>query len=190
MSKTPHPMANEWDYNSNNNGGDGSETASTSGLLGLYGLFGLFGLLENKWFRAFIYNTALVSIYASAFMQLQRLSPSNPRYLLTDNPAHTRRSSASRWMPEWLVVLVCLAGSIALAGMRSPLLETFLGSDFDTNRQLSGMSTLVAFLLILWRGVTFLDIFSTMYSLGDVREKDTVSIVSLIPSLTSCIFVF
>lgn len=170
MSKTPHPMAMDYDV-----GGGGGDDEKSSGY-GIFGLFGLFELFGSKWLRSLLYNAALVCIYASAFMQLQRLSPSNPRYLLTANPAFTRRSSATRWTPEWVVVLVCVLGAVALAGMRSPLLETFLGSDFDKNRQLSGASTLIAFLLILWRGVTFLDIFSTMYGLGEAREKDTVSL--------------
>ncbi|PVF94948.1 hypothetical protein CPB86DRAFT_876020 [Serendipita vermifera] len=145
------------------------------------------------------YDAALVTIFASAFMQVQRLS--SPKFkshkrLLTDPPASSSRRNDTdtsswfsdirtgnwntsflrdvNWMPDWAVVAVGLVGAIALAAMRSPLLETFLGGDFNKERRLSGTSTLVAFLLLLWRGVTFLDIISTTISLGGAEEKDKV----------------
>ncbi|KAG8777767.1 hypothetical protein FRC15_011126 [Serendipita sp. 397] len=131
-----------------------------------------------------MYDCALVCIFASAFMQLQRLSRTSDdrgkasalgdvraggRHALTGSQ---RRHSV--WVPEWVVVTIGLAGAVALAGMRSPLLEVFLGRDFDKNWQLSGSSTVIAFLLVLWRFVTFLDIINTVYSLGEATEKDTV----------------
>ena len=134
------------------------------------------------------HDAALICIFASASMQLQRLSRTSPiagmtimsksddiagkggRHLLTGNGRRRWRM----WVPEWAVVIVCVLGSVALAGMRSPLLETFMGGDFDTNQQLSGMSTVIAFLLVLWRGVTFLDIISTSYSLGEADNRENV----------------
>ncbi|CCA74223.1 hypothetical protein PIIN_08176 [Serendipita indica DSM 11827] len=136
------------------------------------------------------HDAALICIFASASMQLQRLSSTSPiagmstvaksvdgparggRLLLTGN---TRRRWQT-WLPEWAVVVIGVLGSVALAGMRSPLLEAFLGGDFDTNQQLSGMSTLIAFLLVLWRGVTFLDILSTLYALGEAEDRESLVI--------------
>jgi hypothetical protein len=149
------------------------------------------------------YDIALVSIFASAFMQVQRLSSpkhKSSKRSLSDAPI-SRRSDReaswlngiragdwnpsflrdANWMPDWAVVAVGLAGAIALASMRSPLMETFLGGDFDKGRRLSGTSTLIAFLLLLWRGVTFLDIISTSISLGESEEKDKVSNCSFFP---------
>lgn len=117
------------------------------------------------------YNAALIIIFASAFLQLQDLSRHGVR-LSTSN-----RKRGLNWTPEWLIVGVGLAGAIALAAMRSPVLEAFLGSDFDKTRRLSGASVVIAFLLLLWRGVTFLDIFSTTYSLSESTERDKVSLV-------------
>lgn len=115
------------------------------------------GTLHNYW-----YNAALISIFASAFLQLQALSRSR------NGPGRT---------PEWAIVFIGLGGAIALAGMRSPVLEAFLGSDFDKTRRLSGANVLIAFLLLLWRGVTFLDILSTVYSLSESSERGKVSTI-------------
>jgi hypothetical protein len=118
------------------------------------------GSLHTYW-----YNAALISIFASAFLQLQSLSRSRSGPIRQPGLGRT---------PEWAIVLIGLAGAIALAAMRSPVLEAFLGSDFDKTRRLSGANVLIAFLLLLWRGVTFLDIFSTVYSLSESSERDKV----------------
>jgi len=118
--------------------------------------------LDSYW-----HNAAFIFIFASAFLQLQGISRSR-------NNAPGIRILA-KWTPEWAIVFIGLAGAIALAAMRSPVLEAFLGSDFDKTRRLSGANVLIAFLLLLWRGVTFLDIFSTVYSLSESNERDKVS---------------
>lgn len=125
-----------------------------------------------------LYDLALVCIYASAVIQL-----STGRNVITkmdrdnvDTGRNHRHQERYTRAPEWAVVLISLAGAIALAAMSSPLLEAFLGEDFDKERRLSGASTVTAFLLVLWRFVTFLDIFSTVYSLRNQEHKDAVSI--------------
>jgi hypothetical protein len=125
-----------------------------------------------------LYDLALVCIYASAVIQL-----STGKNVITkmdrdniDTVRNHRHQERYTKAPEWVVVLISLAGAVALAAMSSPLLEAFLGGDFDKERRLSGASTVTAFLLVLWRFVTFLDIFSTTYSLRNQEHKDAVSI--------------
>ncbi|KIM32697.1 hypothetical protein M408DRAFT_185400 [Serendipita vermifera MAFF 305830] len=122
------------------------------------------------------YDLALVCIFASAVVQLSagKIIPSK---IDRDNVGLGKKNEGGRLtnIPEWFVVIIGLAGAIALAAMRSPLLEAFLGDDFDKTRGLSGASALIAFLLILWRFVAFLDICSTVLSLGEKEPKDAVS---------------
>lgn len=119
------------------------------------------------------YDLALVCIFASAVVQLSagKIIPSK---IDRDNVGLGKKNEGGRLtnIPEWFVVIIGLAGAIALAAMRSPLLEAFLGDDFDKTRGLSGASALIAFLLILWRFVAFLDICSTVLSLGEKEPKD------------------
>jgi hypothetical protein len=144
-----------------------------------------------------LYDLALVCIYASAVLQLSTGRNLNAVTKMDRDSVDTARDRhhQERYTraPEWAVVLIGLAGAIALAAMRSPLLEAFLGGDFDKTRRLSGASALIAFLLVLWRFVTFLDIFSTVYSLGSQEHKDAVSIhiiiivIITVPSHSKCI---
>jgi len=127
-----------------------------------------------------LYDLALVCIYASAVIQLstsQNVAVKVDRDGL-DVGRNYHYSQRYTPAPEWAVVLIGVAGAVSLAAMRSPLLEAFLGGDFDKARRLSGANALIAFLLILWRFVTFLDIFSTVYSLRIQERKDTVSVES------------
>lgn len=123
------------------------------------------------------YDLALICIYASAAVQLSTVGRNTASKVDRDNTSIGRNNAEGRITraPEWAVVLIGLAGAVALAAMRSPLLEAFLGGDFDKTRRLSGSSALIAFLLILWRFVAFLDIVSTVYSLHEKEHKDAVS---------------